>query len=196
MKTIIIALTLALAPSVWATSVAYSFSNPTGVLGTSETYTSAGVSITAYGFDYGHAAQLFGNSNGLGLENNDGQIGYGFVQLDLESFWALDPTGVTITIGDVQPDESWEIFGSNTLGSIGTEIQTGSNDAPVSTALALSADNYEYLSVTASKHDDVVLSGLTGASNTSTPEPGSFAMIGIGAGLLGLASIKNKKRKS
>jgi hypothetical protein len=200
MKTTIFALTLALVPSAWATSISYSFTNPTGKLGTSQTYTNDGVTITAYGYDNGKATDLFGNVNGIGLVVDGNQVGDndGFIQLDLKNFWAVNPTGATITIGDVQKGESWEVFGSNTLGSLGTEIETGTNNAPVSTALALTASTYRYISVTAAMCSDVVLSGLGGTIVTTnnvspTPEPGSFAMIGIGASLLGLAAFKRKR---
>jgi hypothetical protein len=192
MKTATFALMLALVPSAWATNVAYSFSNPTGTLPTSEVYTSSGVSITAYGYENGHAADLFGNVNGLGLVADGDQISSGFIQLDMKNFWALHPTGVDITVGDVQPGEEWEVFGSNTLGSMGVEIQTGTSNTPVSTALASDADDYRYLSITAAMCSDVVLSGISG-NVSATPEPGSFAMIGLGVGLLGAGILKRKR---
>lgn len=191
MKTTLFALMLAGVPAAWATNITYSFNSPTGNLGTSETYIASGVSITAYGFDNGHATDLYAHHNGgLGLVSDGDQIGDGFITLDLKNFWALDPTGVTITIADVQRNESWEIFGSNTLGSLGTKIQTGSTNAPVASDLALSADNYRYINITAANCSDVLLSGLFGDPSSPTPEPGSFAMIGIGVILLSVSRLK------
>lgn len=191
MKTTLFALMLAAVPAAWGTDITYSFNSPTGNLGTSETYIASGISITAYGFDNGHSTDLYGNHHGgLGLVSDGDQINDGFITLDLKNFWALNPTGVTITIADVSRDESWEIFGSNTLGSLGTKIQTGTTDAPVASALALSADNYRYINITAANCSDVLLSGLFGDPSSPTPEPGSFAMIGIGAILLGVSRLK------
>ena len=191
MKTTLFALILAGASAAWATDITYSFNSPTGNLGTSETYTASGVSITAYGFDNGHSTDLYGNHNGgLGLVSDGDQINDGFITLDLKNFWAAGATGVTITIADVSRGESWEIFGSNRLGSLGTEIQTGDTNAPIASALTLSADNYRYINITAADCSDVLLSGLFGDPSSPTPEPGSFAMIGIGAILLGVSRLK------
>lgn len=193
MKKIILTLTLALVPSAWATTVAYSFNSPTGKLGTSQSYTDDGVTITAYGFENNKSTDLFGNMNGLGLVADGDQISNGFIQLDLENFWAIDPGGVKITVGDVSNGEDWEIFGSNTLGKLGTEIQTGSSS--VATSLSLSADNYRYISITAEACSDVVLSGLSG-NVTGTPEPGTLAMMGLGVGLLLMSKVKLLKKRS
>ncbi|MFZ3340885.1 MAG: hypothetical protein WA213_08390 [Terriglobales bacterium] len=191
MKATLLTAMLALVPSAWATTISYNFNDPTGKLGTSEIYTSSDIFITAYGFKSGKASDLFGNTDGLGLSSNSDQITTGFVQLDLSGFWAADATNVIITIDATKSGQTFEIFGSNTLGTLGTELQTGT--ANVATQLTLSADTYRYVSITAATGSHVVLDEL---SAVEASEPGDLAMLGIGVGLLGIAIIRKKGKGS
>lgn len=195
-------LMLGFAPSVRASTYTYNFDNPTGTLGTSQTYTVNGVTITAYGYNNGVAAKLFGkqdggDENGLGLYGtSDHEITTtGFVQLDLANLWALNPITVTMSIGSVQHDESWDIFGSNTKGSKGTELLTGSLDAPNTFNLAVGIENYRYVSVQADC-GDVLLSTLSAGTSTGsqTPEPGTMVL--LGTGLLGMSAMLRRIRRA
>src|SRR5215831_19302245 len=115
----------------------YNFSNPTGVLGTSQNYTSNGIVITAYGFSNGGGAlHLFGKNDG------GGEIGLGisqadhdeiqttnFIQLKLTNVFSLPHVdALTIELGSVQSGESYNIYGSNTKGSLGTLLLHGQSD--------------------------------------------------------------------
>jgi hypothetical protein len=116
--------------------------NPGGqnapVGGSSHTYTSSGFSITAYGFDnhagVGTAHDLFyknvpniggASESGLGLvntPNNELQAGLHFIQFDFTAALAAGMFNGQISVGSVQPGESFSIFGSDTLGTLGTQV--------------------------------------------------------------------------
>jgi hypothetical protein len=104
----------------------------------SRTYTVSGFSITAYGFDnhsgIGTAHQLYYKSvmeiggaveRGLGLvgtPNNELQVGLHFIQFDFTAMLAAGMLHGQISVGSVQPGEEFAIFGSNTLGTLGTQV--------------------------------------------------------------------------
>ena len=104
----------------------------------SHTYTSSGFSITAYGFDnhsgIGTAHDLFYKSvvdiggateTGLGLTNtahNEIQTGLNFIQFDFTAALAAGMFNGQLSVGSIQPGESFVIFGSNTLGTLGTQV--------------------------------------------------------------------------
>jgi hypothetical protein len=118
------------AVSVTACTCTYNFSSPSGVLGSTQTYTMPGpggpVTITADGFTGGFASSvnLFGKSdggdeNGLGLVNDpSGQneiTGTSFIRI---SFPTFIPTGRGIgatgsfRMGSTTADESWRVLAS------------------------------------------------------------------------------------
>jgi hypothetical protein len=104
----------------------------------SRTYTSSGFSITAYGFDnnagFGTAHDLFYKNvspiggaveMGLGLTNtpnNELQANIHFIQFDFTAALAAGLFNGQISVGSVQPGESFAIFGSNTLGTLGSQV--------------------------------------------------------------------------
>src|SRR2546430_1318262 len=106
----------------------------------SHTYTSSGYTITAYGFDnnggFGTAHDLFYKNQqpiggavemGLGLVNtpaNEIQAGLHFIQFDFTAALAAGMMNGQLSVGSIQPGESFAIFGSNTLGVLGTQVST------------------------------------------------------------------------
>ena len=106
--------------------------------GSSHTYVSSGFSITAYGFDnhsgIGTAHDLFfkneneiggGVESGLGLTNtphNEIQTGLNFIQFDFTAALAAGMMNGQISVGSIQPGESFSLYGSNTLGTLGTQV--------------------------------------------------------------------------
>jgi hypothetical protein len=106
--------------------------------GSSHTYTSSGFSLTAYGFDnhsgIGTAHDLFYKNvspiggaveTGLGLvntPNNELQTGLHFIQFDFTSALAAGMFNGQLSVGSIQANESFAIFGSNTLGTLGSQV--------------------------------------------------------------------------
>lgn len=130
-----------IAASSWATLVwDLNPSHQNGPVGSSShTYTTMGFSITAYGFDnnagIGTAHDLFYKSEadiggavefGLGLTNtphNEIQAGpLNFIQFDLTSILASGLLNGSIKVGSIQANEAFAIYGSNTLGTLGTQL--------------------------------------------------------------------------
>jgi hypothetical protein len=104
----------------------------------SHTFMSSGFSITAYGFDnnagIGTAHDLFykfeqeiggATESGLGLTNtahNEIQAGLQFIQFDFTAALAAGMMNGQLSVGSIQAGESFSIFGSNTLGTLGTQV--------------------------------------------------------------------------
>lgn len=192
------AATLCLALPASANTLAYSFGVPTGALGTSQAYTQNGITLTAYGFDNSsRPIDLYGKNSGgdeigLGLSrmpDNEIQT-YNFVQLDVTSLHSLNLFDAFLSIGSVQNGEGWKLYGSNTLGTLGTLLLSSSQDLGTTNIMS-DVMNYDYLSIQASSHD-VLLSALTVDYNTTrVPEPASFLL--LGSGVLGLAGKLRKR---
>lgn len=106
--------------------------------GSSHTFTNSGFSITAYGFDnhagIGTAHDLFYKNvpeiggaveTGLGLVNtpsNELQAGLHFIQFDFTAALAAGMFNGQLSVGSIQANESFTIYGSNTLGTLGTQV--------------------------------------------------------------------------
>ncbi len=190
------------AATAQAGTISYDFTSPMGVLGNSQGYNVNGVTITAYGFASGLAANLYGKNSGadetgLGLANDysgDHEISHGnFVQLDISQFLAKGYNTASIFVNSVQAGESWDLFASNTLGQLGTlEI---SNSLVADHAVDISSLlHFKYVSLTAHYagiQDDILLGLVTASSGASIPENGSTAMLLVVA-VCGLCFLHKK----
>ena len=181
------------ASSAWATLVTWNL-NPSGsnasVGSASQSYTVSGFTITAYGYDNSggvgsphtlYFKNLGVSERGLGitgtpdneLQVNGAGVPLHFIQLDLSSILALNFTSGQIEVGSIQSGESWNLYGSNTLGSLGVKLNA--------TAFGSSTDEtfvnvpnfgtYKYISVVTATGD--VLPVAFQANFTPIPEAAS-----------------------
>jgi hypothetical protein len=201
-STLILGLLLCFAMPAFANDpIIYSFSGPNVSLGTSEIYNSNGISIKALGFTNGGAAlDLYakdkgGDEVGLGIANfndSDHEItAKDFIQFNLTNLWKANPTNVQLSIGSVQHGESWTIWGSNTKGKLGVEIQSGTTDSPSTFALSVLAERYKYISIQAGS-GDVLVSTLSANVGVGAPEPTTLLILGSS---LAIIAIRKKMAK-
>lgn len=206
MKTlgIICGMTLALGLAVQsrADTVTFDFASPTGKLGTSQVYISDGETLTAYGFQIGKhnkttPTDLYGkqsgpDESGLGINYDPGKdheiSPQTFVQLDISG---LSSSTIGLEIGSVQAGEGFAVYGSNTLGGLGTWISSGGHKLD-GVLFTNNYAGYQFLDITATRNN-VVLGELT-TSTSPTPEPATLGM--LGGGLLLLGGMRLRKRRA
>jgi len=193
----IVALT---ASSAWATVVTWDLNpnNTNGAVGSSSvTLTQSGYAITARGYDNVAGAdtlhELFfksqpenggGTERGLGLVgtlNNELQTSGGtpvdYIQLDLRSILAQGFSNFQISIGSIQPGESFQLFGSNTQGQLGTQIG-GSFGSTFDDQFVSVTNAYQFISIAAGAMD--VLPVAFQATVTPIPEMSAlFPVVGL-----------------
>jgi hypothetical protein len=175
-------------------SGSFNFASTLGNLGTSDTLTAGSFSVVATGYSSpGMTTDLYEknegpNEIGMGIANApDHEInGTSFIQLNMTQILATSPTSVMLGVGSIQFPDTYQIWGSNTAGALGTMLATNQN------AFTYNLSNfgqYNYISVV-SPTGTVLIDGL--AVNTAlpagatTPEPTSATMLIVGlAALLG-----------
>ena len=197
--------------SAWATLVTWQL-NPNGSNGAVGAsfldLTQSGFTITARGYDnvpgtdtahelyFKNVPQNNGASeHGLGLTgtlNNELQTSGGtpsnYIQLDLRSILSQGFTGLQISVGSIQPGESFLLFGSNTQGQLGQQI--GSYDSQFDDQFVSIAGNFQFISVAAGALD-VLPVALRG---TITPVPEMSALFPI-VGLIAAVSCTQILRR-
>jgi hypothetical protein len=191
------------ASSAWADVVTWSL-NPGGLnapVGSStKDFTVSGFTITARGYDnsggVGSARGLFfknadSDEIGLGLVNiahNELQVDSSgnplqFIQLDLRSILSQGFTNGKIEVGSVQSGELFNLFGSNTLGTLGSKLNSTPYDSSKDDVFVPvpSFGSFQFISVVAATAD--VLPVMFQA--TIIPEPATFSLLIVGgAGIL------------
>lgn len=170
-------------------AVSINFNSATGNIGNSHTYTSGGLSVTATGYaSTGTQTPLYGKNaggdeNGLGLNGyTDSEINVGtdFIQLDVQALFGL-VSGGTFFMGSSTNGEMWAVYGSNTAGTVGSLLTSGSNEA----SHGLPAfGTYKYYDFVAT-NGNVLLGGLS--LTRAVPEPATWALMLLGFGGIGFA---------
>jgi hypothetical protein len=179
--------------------------------GSSHTYTNSGFSITAYGFDnnsgIGTAHDLFYKSipeiggateTGLGLTNtlsNELQTGLHFIQFDFTSALAAGMMNGQLSVGSIQAGESFAIFGSNSLGTLGTQVSAIFGSAFDDQFVSIAGfGQFNYYSVMAMSDD--VLPVAVQADLPAVPEMNALMPIAGLVMLLATTSIWRRRRRS
>ncbi len=125
----------------------------TGDIGHSDTFLAGAVSMTAYGFSAANTnTDLWykadgGDETGLGLSNDtvDHEVqGTSFLQFTAANV-------ATISIGSVQSGETYQLYGSNTLGTLGTKIGSLGTADVTNLNLAAIDGTWTYVSLFAPK---------------------------------------------
>src|SRR5438270_12057585 len=178
--------------------------------GSSHTYTSSGFSITAYGFDnhsgIGIAHDLFYKNQspiggavemGLGLVNtldNELQAGLNFIQFDFTAALAAGMINGQLSVGSIQPGESFVICGSNTLGVLGTQISNlRGSEVDNQFAAIRNFGQFNYYSVIAITGD--ILAVAVPADLPAVPEMNALVPIAAVLVALGATGVWQSRRR-
>jgi hypothetical protein len=100
-------------------------------------------------------------------------------------------------------DEGWQIYGSNTLGSLGTAISgwsctyNGSNNCESDETFTISGTPYAYYDV-GSLNGDVLLAGFDASVSLgktgTTPIPAALPLFAGGLGVIGMFTRRRKRK--
>ena len=210
------ALTMASAASA---TVNIDFGSQPGNLGTTATYTSGGLTVTASGysdgFNFSTPADLYGKNfggdeQGLGLaadpsgQNEIYWTGPGgpshlgaFVELDVSALFGL-VSNAQFFMGSTTDGEQWAVNGSNIAGCgwfCGSPRLTGFDEGTHDLFDFGTYKYYDFYSLGTFGNGapgNVLLGGL--ALTPSVPEPGTWAMMLLGFGAVGAAMRRNRKK--
>jgi hypothetical protein len=176
-------------------SATFNFQSPAGVLGTTESYTVSGLTITAAGFSGSNFsipnATLFdktsgGDENGLGLKKApDHEITAGsYIRIGLPA----NISAVSFTMDSSTAGEGWKVYGSNSPTGSLTLLLSGNGEQSHSLAV------YPYYFFTATS-GNVLLGSLTlvDPPPATTPLPGALPLFGAGLGAMGFLGWRRKR---
>ncbi len=150
----------------------WSFNSQTGSLGNSWGYSFNGIPVTAYGYSSnGSGAGLCGQNNGgssygLGIQGTSGNYidTNHWVTLDISQAIAAGVTGGQIVMGGLGYGEGYAIYGSNTLGQLGTQLYNGTSNDNGNPVNIPNCGQYKYISVKATSGNCLI----SGVSFTTT----------------------------
>jgi len=206
------------AGSAWADTVSFKFVNGINAntsLGSSFTFTATSTGGTSVSLPINawsglptetSTQNIFAKSagtdeTGLGVKNGGGSLneiaGNYWLQMDTQDLVKKGFLSGTVSFGSVQAGESWAIWGSNTPGTVCTNIVNcftkgaflasgGSSTDMLPEALA-GLGTYRYIGFTAPTGSVLLLNNLE-LKTTPTPEPPTFSLLVLG--LVGLSIWK------
>jgi len=198
---------LAIASSAQATLVTWDF-NPTNanaaVGSASKTFTSSGYSITAYGYDvvsgpdtphelyykdvpgspYDHGLGFVGTPHNEIQTNN-------YIQLDLSSILTQGFTNGQLKVSSIDPGESFKLYGSNALGSLGTSLGTFGDSTNNSWVSIPSFGSYKYISVISDTGDELVWAFKA----TVTPIPETTSLFPVAFLAVAVTAFEARRRR-
>ena len=194
-------LALSAAPAS-AGAVDWNFQDHTGLLGTTQSFTSNGIGLNllARGFDgvVGNegGVRLFGKNgtgdeHGLGL-NNDGTgddeiSGKSLIQLNLDGIRA-QLSNFQFSMNSTTDGESWKVYGSEDATPFTFVLLASGSDEGVLHSLAGGYDNYNFVST----NGNVLIASFDAVA--AVPEPSTWAMMILGFfGVGGLAMVKRRR---
>jgi hypothetical protein len=182
-----------------AAIVTWDLSTPSGALGTTQTYTVGGNTITAAGFASPVATpiNLFGKNfggdeNGLGISGGpDNEIAAtNIIRIAV-------PTSLTdfsFKMGSTTATEGWQVFGSNsaTTGFISVATSSGANDEADHTITGSNGTfDFYYFMATGPVGSNVLITSVDG-NIAAVPEPSTWAMMILG--FMGIGFLAYRRR--
>jgi hypothetical protein len=179
--------------------------------GSSHTFTSSGFSITAYGFDnnagigtahdlyYKNLAPIDGAiETGLGLVNTPGnelQANLHFIQFDFTAALVAGMFNGQLSVGSIQAGESFTIFGSNTLGTLGTQVSGVFGSAFDNQFVSIpNFGQFNYYSILATS-EDVLATAVRAEPPSVVPEINSLMPVGALVALVVATNVWRKRRR-
>lgn len=187
-----------------AATINWDFGQHPGLLGITQTFSAGGETLTARGFTGGDVGtRLFsktggGDENGLGLSNDptgDNEItGRNFVQLNLDGPLADHVSNFNFSMGSSTDGEKWAVFGSEDATPFTFVLLASGSDEGVIHSLAAGFDNYNFFyngPASGVGGANVLLSSF-GGTTSSVPEPSTWALMGLGFGMMALFGVKRR----
>ena len=103
-------------------------------------------------------------------------------------------SGASFFTGSTTGSEAWQVFGSNTAGSLGTFLFGGNNEASYALPNFGRYSFYDFRAVPVAEHAaraNFLLGGLTVAA---VPEPATWGLMVLGFGMIGAAARSRKAK--
>jgi PEP-CTERM motif len=191
--------------SAQAAVVTWSLNSPTGLLSTTQNYTSNGITITAAGFTgafsptalYGKNGS--GDEKGLGLNNDrsgDHEIsGTNLIRIDFTNARTAGITDFVFAMNSSTDGEDWRILGSNVANTGLTSLLTGSDESVHTLTGAAGAYKYYYFEIEYQWSSDNVLLKSVGGMTSAVPEPATWAMMILGFAGVGCMAYRRKSKR-